>query len=822
MEQTYLEFLKKKIKVAEKYGFEYDRNLLPDLLFEHQKDIIIWALSGGRCAIFVSFGLGKTMMQLVIGDIISKRENKPFFFGVPLGVKQEFAKDAAKLGLKITYVKDQSEVKPNEYGLYMSNYERIREAKFDPEMFAGVCFDEASVIRSMGTQTTQYILTNFKKLNYRFVFTATPSPNEYHELLKYSEFLGIMDIGQALNRYFKRDSVKAHNSSLLEHREQDFWIWVSSWAVFVTKPSDLGYSDVGYDMPNMKVFFHEVINNDRGDIIEENQFKLFADSAKSLTQASKEKRSSLNSRVQKAKEIVNEHPNDHYILWHHQEKERELLEKTFDCVSVYGSQKQEIKEKYLIEFAEGKHQILATKPEIAGSGCNFQYHCHKAIFLGIDYKFNDFIQAIHRIHRFMQKEVVEIHIIYTDAENTIKKALELKWERHKNLVLQMTNIIKENGLSEINVMSDIKRQLGVNRKVYKSEKSLLINNDSIAELSDPESEIKDNSVDLIVTSIPFSDLFEYAENYADMGQSNGDEEFFKHMDFLTPQLLRVIEPGRIACIHVKDCIKYSYQNGVGFVSLNDFSGKTVQHFQKHGWWLMGKITVTTDVVKENNQTYRLGWSEQCKDGSKMGVGLPEYILIFRKCPSDTSNGYADNPIVKSKEDYTRAQWQLDAHAYWKSNSEKLSDLPISDLMHAWKAIDSVGEYSYKRHVELSIELDRKDKLSTNFMTLAPQSNSEYVWTDIIRMHTLNTSQAVQNKIKHVCPLQLDIIERLIERYSMEGETVLDPFGGIMSVPYVAVKMKRKAIGIELNQNYWKDGIFNVKSEEDKDFQMTLF
>lgn len=813
----YLEFLKKKIKVAESFGFDYERSNLPECLFEHQKDIIIWALNGGRRAIFASFGLGKTVMQLVIADIISKRENKPFFIGLPLGVKQEFQKDAKMLGLNVTYVKEQSEIKDG-YGIYCSNYERIRDAKFDPDTFSGVCFDEASVIRSMGTLTTQYILSNFRKVNFRYVFTATPSPNEYHELLKYSEFLGIMDIGQALNRYFKRDSVKAHNSSLLEHREQDFWLWVSSWGMFITKPSDLGYSDKGYDMPKMKVFFHEVENIDRGVILNDRQFQLFADSASSLQAAAKEKRSSLNSRLQKVKEIIDNSPNDHFIIWHHQESEREIIEKTFNCVSVYGSQKQEIKEKYLIEFADGKHKILATKPEIAGSGCNFQYYCHKAIFMGIDYKFNDFIQAIHRIHRFMQKETVEIHIIHTDAENTIKKSLENKWHRHKILVQKMTEIIKENGLSDINILSDVKRTLGVHRKEFVSQNSRLINNDSCEEIK----RIESNSIDLTVTSIPFSDLFEYAENYADMGQSNGDDEFFSHLDYLTPELLRITKPGRIACIHVKDCIKYSYQNGAGFITLNDFSGKTVQHFQKHGWWLIGKITVTTDVVKENNQTYRLGWSEQCKDGTKMGVGLPEYILIFRKTPTDTSNSYADNPVVKSKEDYTRAQWQLDAHAYWKSNGELLTSQSISDIMTAWKVIDTHDNYDYKRHVDICIELDRMDKLSTNFMTLPPHSTNENVWTDIVRMHTLNTSQSVQGKIKHVCPLQLDIIERCIQRYSNEGEVIFDPFGGIMSTPYVALKMKRKALAIELNQNYWKDGISNIKAIEDLNNQLSLF
>src|SRR5687767_6925355 len=190
----------------------------------------------------------------------------------------------------------------------------------------------------------------------------------------------------------------------------------------------------------------------------------------------------------------------------------------------------------------------------------------------------------------------------------------------------------------------------------------------------------DNSVDLILTSIPFSSQYEYTPSYNDFGHSESNAEFFKQMDFLTPELLRVLQPGRIAAIHVKDRIVPGGMTGLGFQTVYPFHCKCIEHYTSHGFAYIGMKTIVTDVVRENNQTYRLGWTEQCKDGSKMGVGMPEYLLLFRKPPSDTSNSYADDPVVKQKKlwdkkidewinpnGYSRARWQIDAHGFMRSS-----------------------------------------------------------------------------------------------------------------------------------------------------------
>jgi hypothetical protein len=333
---------------------------------------------------------------------------------------------------------------------------------------------------------------------------------------------------------------------------------------------------------------------------------------------------------------------------------------------------------------------------------------------------------------------------------------------------------------------------------------------------------------MILTSIPFGDHYEYSDNYNDFGHNHGNEKFFEQMDFLTPHLLRTLKPGRVAAIHVKDRIRYSYQNGAGFTTIDDFSGKTVSHFQKHGFWLIGKVTITTDVVRENNQTYRLGWSEQCKDASKMGVGLPEYVLLFRKMPTFQNNSYADEPVVHTKQEYTRANWQLDAHAYWKSDgnrffsSKELSGMDVAKIVKFWKKHNKNEVYSFAEHLRLCESLEEQDKLSSLFMTLPLHSNNELVWTDINRMATLNTNQANRNKDKHICPLQFDIVERLINRFTMKGELVDDPFGGLFTTAYKCLEMGRNAISTELNPEYYNDGLYYLKSIEYKINVPSLF
>ena len=826
----YLEFLKSKIDIAKDSGFEVKREDINPILKPHQKDAVMWAIRGGRRALFESFGLGKTVQEIEFCHQIIKHKGGKALIVLPLGVKQEFTHDAVEvLGYKKPeYVRNMEEVKNAKSDIMITNYERVRDGNIEPKYFKATSLDEASVLRSFGSKTYQEFLEKFKGVEYKLVATATPSPNKYKELIHYAGYLEVMDTGQALTRFFQRDSTKANNLTLYPNQEDEFWLWVSSWALFCTKPSDLNseYSDEGYELPPLQVNWHELPIN-YGDTADKNgQMQLFTEAAAGLKEAAAVKRESISARIEKMKEIVDASPNDNFILWHDLESERHAIKKALpETVDIYGSQNYEIREKRVIDFSEGRTRLFATKKELSGSGCNFQKHCHREIFVGIDYEFNDFIQAIHRCYRFLQKEQVIIDIIYMENEKSIKEVLEEKWKNHNHMVSKMIEIVKKYGLNQNNKAQGLNRKIGVKAVKVEGKYYTVVHNDCVEEVRT----MNDNSVDLIHTSIPFGNHYEYSANYNDFGHNQNTKRFFEQMDFLTPELLRILKPGRVAAIHEKDRVLFGNATGTGMPTIEPFHADCIAHYIKHGFQYFGMITVVTDVVRENNQTYRLGWSEQCKDGSKMGVGCPEYILLFRKLPTDKSTAYADEPVKKTKEEYTRAQWQIDAHGYWRSSGDRLVtkkellEADIKNLQKVYRKYSRENIYSYEEHVKLAEQLDKEGRLPAIFMVVAPGSwNNLEVWDDINRMKTLNTQQSRRRKQMHVCPLQIDIVERIINRYSNKGDLVLDPFGGLMTVPMTAVKMKRRGYGIELNEDYFRDGVGYLQQAEEERETPTLF
>ena len=831
---TYREFLETKIVLATESGFVVDPAEVNQVLKPHQRDAVMWALKGGRRALFESFGLGKTVQEIEFCHLAAEHCGGRALIVLPLGVKQEFTHDAVEvLGYeKPEYCRTMEEVEQSKSQIVLTNYERVRDGDIWPDYFAATSLDEASVLRSFGSKTYQTFLDKFKNVPYKLVATATPSPNKYKELIHYAGYLEVMDTGQALTRFFQRDSTKANNLTLYPNMEDEFWMWVSSWALFVTKPSDLNpkYSDEGYDLPPLDVRWHELPVH-YGDTADKNgQIQLFQEAAEGLKEAAAVKRESIDRRVAEMKHIIDETPDDHFLLWHDLENERHAIKKALpDVVDIYGSMDYDLREQRVIDFSNGRTKLFATKKSLSGSGCNFQRYCHREIFLGIDYEFNDFIQAVHRCYRFLQKEPVVIDIIYMENERQIKEALLEKWKNHNHMVAKMIEIVKKYGLNSANKAQRLERKMGVEgsreERTVRGKHYEAVYGDCVEETRLMET----NSIDLIHTSIPFGNHYEYSANYNDFGHNQNTDRFFEQMDFLTPELLRVLKPGRVAAIHVKDRVLFGNATGTGMPTIEPFHAQCISHYMKHGFQYFGMITVVTDVVRENNQTYRLGWSEQCKDGSKMGVGCPEYILLFRKLPTDRSTAYADVPVKKSKEDYTRAQWQIDAHGYWRSSGnrlvskEELKEFPVDSLQSVYREYSRGNVYDYEEHVKLAEKLDKMDKLPASFMVVAPGSwNQLEVWDDINRMRTLNTTQSRKRAQMHVCPLQLDIVERIINRYSNEGEWVYDPFGGLMTVPMTAVKMHRNGKGCELNPDYFRDGVGYLQAAENEVEEPTLF
>jgi DNA modification methylase len=848
----YAEFLKSKIKLAQRKGFDVPLEQINPNLKPHTRDIVRWALQGGQRAIFASFGLHKTSTNLEVMRQIGIHRPCLRLIILPLGVRQEFVREVAKrftgeYAIDLKFIRTNAEIGGIET-VYMTNYESVREGKIDVSKFGAASLDEASVLRSYGSKTYQEFLPMFEQVEFKFVYTATPSPNRFKEMIHYAGFLGVMDTGQALTRFFQRDSEKAGNLTLYPHKEHEFWLWVASWACFIQKPSDLGHSDEGYDLPAMEVRYHEVPSDyDTAGAEKNGQCLLIPNVAMGLSAAASEKRDSMAARVAKVAEIMAADPDDHFLIWHDLEDERHAIQSAIPgVVSVWGTQDLEQREQRIADFCDGKIKDLSTKPSIAGSGTNAQAHCHRAIFAGVGFKFNDFIQSIHRIKRFGQTQSVIIDIIHTEVEREVLKTLQEKWARHDEMQAKMGEIIRTYGLDQLSMQDSLSRTIGVERHVVKGERFTVANNDCVLEARLQP----DNSMGLIVTSVPFSNHYEYTPSYNDFGHTQDNAHFWAQMDFLTPELYRMLQPGRIYACHVKDRINFGNVTGAGIPTVSPFHAEALFHGIKHGFDYMGMITVVTDVVRENNQTYRLGYSEVCKDGTKMGVGSPEYILLFHKPQSDRSRGYADAPVTKQKPlcldddgnttafdrkgapilgtGYSVARWQVDAHAFWRSSGNRLlgaaeqASYGPAKLAKMFTDMSLTNVYDYEFHVAVGETLLSQKSLPADYMSLAPGSTDPMVWHDIVRMRTLNGEQSARAVEKHVCPFQIDIVDRLINRYSNPDDVVYDPFMGLGTVAVRAMKLGRRGAGSELNPAYFADQVHYCRAMEREVSMPTLF
>jgi DNA modification methylase len=815
-------------------------------LRDHQRAVVRWGVEGGRRAYFLNFGLGKSTIQVEtlriimakvaagIGDRANVTGEVLGLIVGPLGCRSDLIADAALIGVKVQFVRDMDQVwaavaDPDGARIFLTNFETVRDGKIEVGVFAAASIDEAAALRDYGSETFQTFLPLFADVPYRFVATAMPAPNRYKELIHYAAFLGVMDSGQALTRFFQRNPTKAGDLTLYPHKEEEFWLWVMGWAVFLQKPSDLGFSDEGYELPALDVQLHMVEANlsDAGED-RDGQGRLMRTAATGIVDTAREARDTIGTRVAKVAEIVAASPDDHFLLWHDLEAEREALGKAIPgVVQVYGSQKLEINERLADEFAAGAHRLLAAKPSMLGAGRNFQYHCHRATIFPT-YKFHDFLQALHRIYRFMQAEQVTIDLVYAETQNEQLRELMRKWDDHKAMVARMSDLIRQYGLEHDASAKTLARSMGVERVMLCGDGDVpawtAVNEDCVAFTRDMETD----SVDLIVTSIPFGNHYEYSARYEDFGHTDDSDHFFRQMDYLTPELLRVLRPGRLAYVHVKDRIRFAAVTGLARPTVDPFHAQTIEHFRRHGFVYAGLRFIATDVVRENNQTYRLTYKELKKDSTKMGCGSPEFFLQFYKLPTDRSKGYADLPVWKTEDEYSLARWQVDADSLWRSSGDRalrpdeLGMMPPGSLAKAFPAWSVQDVYDHEQHVAIGEALAARGELPRTFAVLQPAAMRTDVWTDIARMQTLNGEQTRRGLENHICPLQFDLVDRAIRLASNPGELVYDPFGGLMTVPVRAMKLGRRGIGCELNTVYWQDGVRYCQETEAERATPSLF
>jgi DNA modification methylase len=756
----YREFINQKHVFTEPKGFTWNPDLLPAALFDWQRKIVVWALQTGCAALFEDCGLGKTIQQLSWAQAVNQHTNKPVIVLTPLAVSKQTFNEAEHFGIKrVKMIRSGEDV---ENGINIINIDRLH--LIDASVFSGVVLDESSILKSYMGSTKRTLVDLFANTPYRLACTATPAPNDHLELGNHAEFLGVMQSYEMIARWFDNDSMTAGGYTLKPHAAKDFWRWVASWSVCISKPSDIGGDDTGFDLPKLNQVNHTVVmplaQDDTGDA-------LFSDSDMSATTLHKEKRRSARLRSKKAAELVAGYHGKQVIVWCDTNYEAdELMAQIPNAIEVRGSMKDDERERNLAAFTDGTAPVIVTKPEIAGLGLNWQ-HSHVCVFVGLSFSFERFYQALRRQYRFGQKYVVDAHIITSDAESACGRLVNAKEVRHESMKMSMADAMKEIQMENFGGSHALSKSPPP--IVHPGDGWTLYHGDCV----DVTKSLATGSIGLSVYSPPFSNLYTYSDSMADMGNSADDAEFIEHYKFLIRDLLRVTIPGRLSVVHCKDMPMYKGRDGAA--GLRDFPGMIIRAHEECGWTYHSRVTIWKDPVIEMQRTKNHGLLHKilCKDSSNSRQGMADYLIVFRKWVDGLD--VFPSPVHGKRDDA-----RFDRY---------------------------VGEEQPNM-----IGLNARQN-SINIW----QRYASPVWFDIHQTKVLNNYRDAtsEDDVKHICPLQLDVIERSVELWSNPGDLVYSPFNGIGSEGYVSIKMNRKYVGAELKKEYVDVAIDNLKRAADE-------
>jgi hypothetical protein len=719
---SYLDFLQTKQKTHILSGFDVDEKQLNNKMFDFQKFIVKRALKAGKYAIFADCGLGKTLMQLEWANQVCKETKSKVLILAPLAVVGQTIQEGLKFGIDMSNIDVQ-------------NYEQLDN--IDCSIYSGVVLDESSILKNFEGATKKQIIDNFISTPYKLACTATPSPNDPMELGNHSEFLDVMSRNEMLAMYFVHDGGETAKWRLKGHAVKMFYQFVGSWAIMLNKPMDIGFEMTGYDLPKLNLLENQIKTPKRDN------GSLFNDAIISATNFNQELRLTKIERLDEVVKIINEKPDENFIIWIKQNEEGEMLKKLLpDAVEVKGSDSNEWKKEKLLGFANNEFRILITKTKIASFGMNYQ-NCRNQIFASLDFSFEGLYQAIRRSYRFGQKNEVNIYLITTDTMANVKQAIDTKQKQFEIMQDEMAKTVNLNLAGQIMQVGEFDTTEENNEwySIQRGDCVQLIQN------------VKEESIGLSVFSPPFAELYTYSNHLEDMGNSKDYNEFLTQFSFLIRELYRVMMQGRNVAVH---CMDLPIQKGKeGFIGLRDFSGMILKAFEDAGFVYASRVTIWKDPVIEMQRTKALGLlhKQVKKDSTMSRVGIPDYVMIFRK------DGERNNPVTNT---------------------------------------------------DLSVDLWQK--------------YASPVWMDINYSKTLQgfRNGREENDEKHICPLQLDTIERLVHLYSNKGDTVLTPFMGIGSEVYQAVKMGRKGIGFELKESYFDLAKANLKAVVSQKNQVSLF
>lgn len=424
----YASFLARKALADVPTGIA-DPGPVPDVLFAYQADIVRWALRRGRAALFAGTGLGKTLMELAWAEAVARHTGRPVLIFTPLAVAPQFVEEAARFGLPCERAASGSEMLAG--GVYVTNFDKL--ARFDLSACGGVVLDESSILKAYDGKTRSALIEQCRQVPFRLAATATPAPNDFMELGNHAEFLGVMSYVEMLAMFFVHDGGDTAKWRLKGHANSEFWRWMCSWAVMLTKPSDLGYSDGAHTLPPLLTHQHTVPVEYAPSL---DTGLLFPVEANTMSERLAARRSTIDGRVIAAAELVN--GNDRpWVVWCNLNAEGEALRKAIPySVEVAGSDVDDVKEAKLAAFARGETRVLITKPSICGWGMNWQ-HCADTCFVGLNDSFEQVFQAVRRFWRFGQARPVNVHFVAAEIEGAVVANLRRKEADAERMVQQM-------------------------------------------------------------------------------------------------------------------------------------------------------------------------------------------------------------------------------------------------------------------------------------------------------------------------------------------------------------------------------------------------
>jgi superfamily II DNA or RNA helicase len=401
---NYQEFLKSKLRLHRGVGFHADT--LSGPLFPFQEKIVRWACMKGKAAIFADCGLGKTLMQLSWADMVPGKK----LIVAPLAVAEQTIREGEKFHIPVGRI-------GSDENIVITNYEQLH--KIDVSGFNGVVLDESSILKNYTGKIRNNIIEAFSKTKYKLACSATPAPNDFMELGNHCEFLDICSRSEMLAEYFTHDMETTQKWRIKGHAQNDFWKWLSSWAITIQNPSDLGYDDTQYKLPEL-IIKHETVRAD----YQQHGF-LFPMMVNTLEERRNARKFSVGDRAQLAAEMIAK-SNEPWIVWCNLNDEAEEMCKALpEAVEIRGSHSNELKAQRMMDFTDGKIRVLVTKPKIAGFGMNWQ-HCNNILFLGLSDSYESFYQAVRRCWRFGQKNDVTVHILTSDVEGAVTQNIQRK------------------------------------------------------------------------------------------------------------------------------------------------------------------------------------------------------------------------------------------------------------------------------------------------------------------------------------------------------------------------------------------------------------